>query len=121
MTGWIHIKDDPLSHYRAKPGDHQWPPRFHKFIFKLQNSTNEIAFVDARRLARIRLIDHVDGYDLRNVSPLKENGPDPVQEPPSLEWLKTQLTARKVPVKAWLLNQSAIAGIGNWVAYVVPR
>lgn len=119
MTGWIHIKDDPLSHYRTKTGEPRWPPRYHKFIFKLQDSTNEIAFVDARRLARIRLIDHANG-DLRNVSPLKENGPDPVQEPPTLEWLKTHLAARKVPVKAWLLDQSAIAGIGNWVAYVNP-
>jgi len=117
MTGWIHIKDDPLSHYRAaeKRDDTQWPPKFHKLIVKLRDSDNEIAFVDARRLGRIRLIDHHDGHDLRNVSPLKENGPDPVIEPIKLEWLQNQLKARKVPVKAWLLDQSAIAGIGNWV------
>jgi formamidopyrimidine-DNA glycosylase len=118
MTGWIHIKDDRMSHYRAaeQPEQEGWPPKYHKFIFKLQDSKNEIAFVDARRLARIRLIEH-DGYDLRNVSPLKENGPDPVQEPVTLEWLQTQLKARKVPIKAWLLDQAAIAGIGNWVGY----
>lgn len=117
MTGWIHFKNDPMSHYRAakKPTEEQWPPRFHKFVFKLKDSDNELAFVDARRLARVRLIDH-DGEDLRSVSPLKENGPDPVIDPPTLEWLQARLKARKVPIKAWLLDQSAIAGVGNWVA-----
>ena len=125
MTGWIHFKDDPGSHYRAsgklKPSETVWPPRFHKFILKLQGSTNELAFVDARRLARIRLIHHPDGNQLRSLPPLKENGPDPVIEPVSLEWLQTQLKSRKVPIKAWLLDQKAIAGIGNWVGYVACR
>lgn len=117
MTGWVHIKNDLMGHYRAaeKPTSAEWPPKFHKFILELVDSTNEVAFVDMRRLARIRLIDHLDGHDLRNIPPLSDNGPDPVLEPVSLQWLRGQLEARKVPVKAWLLDQSAIAGIGNWV------
>jgi formamidopyrimidine-DNA glycosylase len=119
MNGWIYIKDDPMAHYRAeeKPEQNEWPPKYHKFIIKLRDSNNEIALCDSRRLARIRLIEH-NGYDLRNVSPLKENGPDPVQEPITLEWFRTQLKARKVPIKSWLLDQARIAGIGNWVGYV---
>ncbi|KAF8252353.1 hypothetical protein K440DRAFT_578112 [Wilcoxina mikolae CBS 423.85] len=113
MTGWIHIKSDPFSHYK-KPVSETWPPKFHKFIFKLHDDDNEIVFVDSRRLARVRIIDHDDG-DLRSVPPLNKNGPDPVQESVSLEWLREKLKARKVPVKTWLLDQSAIAGIGNWV------
>lgn len=120
MTGWIHLNNDPLSHYRAaeQPPQNDWPPRFHKFIFKFQNCENEIAFVDARRLARIRLIDLPDGNHLRSVAPLSQNGPDPVLEPVSLEWLQGKLKGRKVPIKAWLLDQQAIAGIGNWVGWV---
>jgi formamidopyrimidine-DNA glycosylase len=119
MTGWIYVKDDPMSHYRAteKPEQNEWPPKYHKFVMKLRDSNNEIAFCDSRRLARIRLIEH-DGYDLRNVSPLKENGPDPVQESITLGWFQTQLKARKVPIKSWLLDQARIAGIGNWVGCV---
>jgi formamidopyrimidine-DNA glycosylase len=117
MTGWVHFKNDPLSHYRAteKPEETDWPPKFHKFVFKLRDSDNEIAFVDKRRLAKVRIIDLANGHDLRSVAPLNQNGPDPVQEPVSLEWLQTRLKARKVPIKAWLLDQSAIAGVGNWV------
>ncbi|KAI5818624.1 putative formamidopyrimidine-DNA glycosylase [Pyronema omphalodes] len=117
MTGWIHFKNDPSYGYRGedKPLETSWPPRFHKFIFRLQDSDDELAFVDSRRLGRVRLIHH-DGYDLRNVPPLSLNGPDPVQTPISLEWLQEQLKKRKVPIKAWLLDQGAIAGIGNWVA-----
>ncbi|KAF8533150.1 ATFPG-1/ATFPG-2/ATMMH-1/ATMMH-2/FPG-1/FPG-2 [Trichophaea hybrida] len=111
MTGWIYIKSDPFSHYK-KPASETWPPKFHKFIFKLHDDDDEIAFVDSRRLARVRIIDHDNP---RSVPPLNKNGPDPVKEPVSLEWLREKLKARKVPVKAWLLDQSAIAGIGNWV------
>jgi formamidopyrimidine-DNA glycosylase len=120
MTGWIHFKNDPAYGYRGegKPLETSWPPRFHKFLFRLKDSDDELAFVDSRRLGRVRLIHH-DGYDLRNVPPLSMNGPDPVQTPISFEWLQEQLAKRKVPIKAWLLDQGAIAGIGNWVAYVM--
>ncbi|KAL7272177.1 hypothetical protein RUND412_005025 [Rhizina undulata] len=117
MTGWIYIKSDPGAHYRASeltPAV-EWPPKFSKFNFQLEETDNEIAFTDSRRLARIRLINHHDGHDLRNLSPLKENGPDPVLDKIELAWLSEQMKRRKVPIKAYLLDQSAIAGVGNWV------
>ncbi|KAI5800073.1 Formamidopyrimidine-DNA glycosylase H2TH domain-containing protein [Geopyxis carbonaria] len=118
MAGWIHIKNDPTGHYRAvkdEDGVPLWPPKYHKFIFKLKDSDDQIAFVDSRRLARIRLIQHEDGHDIRNVPPVSENGPDPVIEPISLEWLQSNLARKKVPVKTFLLDQHVLAGIGNWV------
>lgn len=122
MTGWIHIKNDPTAHYRAaKDGDSvpPWPPKYHKFIFEFKDSDNQIAFVDSRRLGRIRLIQHNDGYNIRNVSPIAENGPDPVIEPISLEWLQSNLARKKVPIKTFLLDQHVLAGIGNWVGYLL--
>lgn len=115
MTGWIYIKDDPSTHYRSEGAQSIWPPKYLKFTLHLDGTTNEIAFTDPRRLGRIRLVDHADGHDLRAVSPLDQNGPDPVLEPIELAWLTDKLRKRKVPVKAWLLDQSAIAGVGNWV------
>lgn len=119
MTGWMRFNNDDSSYYKPekeKPEDKEWPPRFWKFILKTEEK-NEIAFVDARRLARIRLVD-APGDQLRNTSPLKENGPDPVidKEILTAEWFANKLKSKKVPVKALLLDQANISGVGNWVA-----
>ena len=80
----------------------------------------EAAFVDARRLGRIRLVD-VPASEMRRTSPLKENGPDPVIDSHVLtkEWLKSKMLGKKVPVKAFLLDQSNMSGVGNWVGLVL--
>ncbi|KAL1306935.1 hypothetical protein AAFC00_005576 [Neodothiora populina] len=117
MTGWVKFSKDDNSHYRPKKEeDAQWPPRFWKFILKTEDD-DEVAFVDARRLARIRLIDG-DGEDLRKMSPLKENGPDPVVDKDvlTLDWFTKKMRSKRVPAKALLLDQGNISGVGNWVA-----
>lgn len=117
MTGWIKFSGDDNSHYRPKKeAEEEWPPRFWKFILKTEDDA-EVAFVDARRLARIRLVDG-KGEDLRNMSPLKENGPDPVIDKDilTLEWFTKKMRSKRVPVKALLLDQANISGVGNWVA-----
>ncbi|KAI5236809.1 hypothetical protein E4T43_08390 [Aureobasidium subglaciale] len=121
MTGWIKFKNDDTSHYYRKPEDEnkpqEWPPRFWKFILQLEDDGNEIAFVDPRRLARIRVVE-AEAKELRNTTPLKENGPDPVIDKDTLTeaWLEEKLKSKKVPVKALMLDQANISGIGNWVA-----
>ena len=75
------------------------------------DSTTEIAFLDARRLGRIRLVK----------SPLEEPpistlGFDPILSMPTLEDFKAQVIRRSCPIKALLLDQSFSAGVGNWVA-----
>ena len=71
----------------------------------------EVAFIDARRLARIRLVECEAG-EIRNHSPLKENGPDPVvdKEKFTVEFLAALLRKKRVPVKALLLDQANISG-----------
>lgn len=119
MTGWIKFSnDDTSAYYKPKKEETDWPPRFWKFVLCLKGDPAcEVAFVDPRRLGRCRLID-VEADEMRNTTPLKENGPDPVIDKDILtvEWLTQLLRRKKVPVKALLLDQANISGIGNWVA-----
>jgi formamidopyrimidine-DNA glycosylase len=119
MTGWIKFSnDDTSAYYKPKKEETDWPPRFSKFVLDLKGDPKcEVAFVDPRRLGRCRLID-VEADEMRKTSPLKENGPDPVIDKDvfTVEWLTELLRRKRVPVKALLLDQANISGIGNWVA-----
>ncbi|KAL5340835.1 Formamidopyrimidine-DNA glycosylase N-terminal domain-containing protein [Aspergillus crustosus] len=118
MAGWLKIRDADTYYYRAdKPEDKEWPPKYSKFLLETDGEPKtEAAFVDARRLGRIRLVD-CPAEDIRNFTPLKENGPDPVQDKDVLTeaWLGAKLKTKKVPIKALLLDQANISGIGNWM------
>lgn len=121
MAGWLKIRDADTYYYRTdKPEDKEWPPKYWKFLLETDGDPKtEAAFVDFRRLARIRLVD-CPAEEIRKYSPLKENGPDPVADKDivSEEWLAKKLRSKKVPVKALLLDQANISGIGNWMGYV---
>jgi formamidopyrimidine-DNA glycosylase len=117
MSGWMKFSTDHTAYYRpTKPEENEWPPKYWKFILQLKDEDCEVAFVDPRRLARIRLVD-AKAEDMRKTTPLKENGPDPVIDSDMLtvEWLTKKLRSKKVPIKALLLDQANISGIGNWV------
>ncbi len=85
-------------------------PRFLKVELLLDDGTR-FGFRDARRFGRIRLLD-----DPLSQPPLCNLGPDPLLEPPTLNWFREQLGKRKAPVKAVLLDQGFLAGVGNWIA-----
>ena len=123
MTGWFKFSNEQ-SKPEYKPSsrkvkeDGAWPPKYWKFVLQMDGEPAcEGAFVDSRRLARIRLVD-VPAAEMRNTSPLKENGPDPVVDKDVLteDWFKDLVLKKKVPIKALLLNQANISGVGNWVA-----
>ncbi|KAH6894271.1 Formamidopyrimidine-DNA glycosylase N-terminal domain-containing protein [Thelonectria olida] len=123
MTGWVHIKDEKTAYnnyYKKMKAEDisQWPPRFWKFQFKTEGEPGaEVAFADSRRFGRVRLVD-CPGEDIRNHSPLMENGPDPVVDAEIFteDYLRGKMRSRRVPIKALLLDQAMISGIGNWVA-----
>lgn len=121
MAGWLKIRDADTYYYRTdKPEDKQWPPKYWKFLLETdEDPKTEAAFVDFRRLARIRLVD-CPADEIRKYTPLKENGPDPLadEEVVTEDWLGGKLRSKKVPVKALLLDQANISGIGNWMALV---
>ncbi|KKK21496.1 hypothetical protein AOCH_001277 [Aspergillus ochraceoroseus] len=118
MAGWLKIRDADTYYYRTeKPEDKQWPPKYWKFLLETDGDPKtEAAFVDFRRLGRIRLVD-CPAEEIRNHSPLKENGPDPVVDEDLVteKWLGDKLKSRKKPIKALLLDQENISGIGNWM------
>ncbi|KAL8998012.1 MAG: hypothetical protein Q9169_002852 [Polycauliona sp. 2 TL-2023] len=118
MAGWWKIRDLETAYYKpTKKEEATWPPKYWKFTLETsENPKSEHAFVDFRRFGRIRLVDCA-AEEMRNVSPLKENGPDPVVDKDILteEWLVQKLQSKHVPVKALLLDQANISGIGNWV------
>lgn len=118
MTGWLKIKQGDVHFYQVdKPEDKDWPPKYWKFVIETDgNPQTQAAFVDPRRLGRIRLLN-CRADDIRFNSPLKENGPDPVQDEHMLthEYLTAKMKNKKVPIKAFLIEQSNISGIGNWM------
>ena len=121
MAGWLKIRGEETFYYKTKkPEDLTWPPKHWKFTLETAEEPKyEAAFVDYRRFARIRLVDCA-AEELRQMSPLKQNGPDPVidRDVVTKEWLVQKLGSKKVPIKALLLDQANISGIGNWVGYV---
>ncbi|KAL8901011.1 MAG: hypothetical protein Q9207_005417 [Kuettlingeria erythrocarpa] len=122
MAGWWKIRNHETAYYKpTKPTEPIWPPKYWKLLLGTNPSCSDPsdtahAFVDFRRFGRIRLVD-CPAQEMRNVSPLKENGPDPVVDKDILteEWLVQKLQSKHVPVKALLLDQANISGIGNWV------
>ncbi|KAJ7785781.1 Formamidopyrimidine-DNA glycosylase N-terminal domain-containing protein [Mycena metata] len=120
MTGMLQIKGQPASHYREVPksASTDWPPRFMKFILHLVDPGDEsgaeavqLAFLDARRLGRIRLCESP-----LTEAPICDLGFDPILSMPSIEEFRPLVLKRSCPIKALLLDQSFSAGVGNWVA-----
>ncbi|KAI9825581.1 MAG: hypothetical protein M1826_006971 [Phylliscum demangeonii] len=118
MTGWIKYSHDDASFYKPqKKEDEGWPPKYWKFILETdEKPARQAAFVDPRRLGRIRLIDCAADV-IRHTPPLDQNGPDPVLDKDILTnaWFAEKARSKRVPVKAFLLDQAIISGVGNWV------
>jgi len=93
-----------LAYYR----DEEDTPRFARIVFLLTNGFR-LAFVDSRKFGRVGLAASVEAYRQE-----KSLGPDALDI--SLAQLQASLQKRKAPVKALLLDQKIIAGIGNWIA-----
>ncbi|KAJ7693538.1 DNA glycosylase/AP lyase [Mycena rosella] len=117
MTGMLQVKGELAAYYKETPkaASTDWPPRFMKFILHLVDSetgvTTHLAFLDARRLGRIRLCESP-----LTEPPISELGFDPILSMPSIEKFKPLVLKRSCPIKALLLDQSFSAGVGNWVA-----
>ena len=123
MSGWLKFKSEHTYYYRPKEGEEEpedWPPKYWKFHLETKPAKGEdkveAAFVDSRRFARIKLVD-CPATEIRKHKPLSENGPDPVidKDIVTVEWLTQKCRSKKVPIKAMLLDQANISGIGNWV------
>lgn len=111
MTGMLRVPGDAgLQLHSAGPAERAWPPRFTKLELQLDDG-GRIAFTNARRLGRVRLVD-----DPKREPPVSQLGFDPLLDPPTATQLGRLLQRRRAPIKAVLLDQGFAAGVGNWVA-----
>ncbi|KAK8664124.1 hypothetical protein V6N13_083924 [Hibiscus sabdariffa] len=112
MAGAIYIKGVAVTKYKrsaAKDND-EWPSKYSKFFVELDDGV-ELSFTDKRRFARVRLLK-----DPTAVPPISELGPDALFEPMTVDEFTESLSKKKIAIKALLLDQSYISGIGNWIA-----
>jgi len=111
MTGSLEVRGKGAMMYKSfKTDADNWPPRFWKLIVTTDDGT-EMAFTDSRRFGRIRLLN-----DPLACNPIGALGFDPLLDMMALEPFCDHLRSKGAPIKAALLDQSFVAGVGNWVA-----
>ncbi|KAF2301375.1 hypothetical protein GH714_023383 [Hevea brasiliensis] len=71
----------------------------------------ELSFTGKRRFAKVCLLK-----EPTSVPPISELGPDALLEPMKVDEFNESLHKKKIAIKALLLDQSFISGIGNWIA-----
>ncbi|NLX05275.1 MAG: hypothetical protein GXY33_09035 [Phycisphaerae bacterium] len=99
MTGYFETYRDPADR-----------PRFWKAEL-LTDDGLFLTMVNKRRLGRIRL-----RHDPPAEPPISRLGFDPLADRLSPSRFAAMLTRRNATIKAVLLDQSFIAGVGNWIA-----
>jgi len=112
MTGSLVVRGQPAPKYKSFAVDEaSWPPKYTKLELALSGG-GRLAYCDPRRFGRIKL----RGADALTTAPLSELAPDALT-PPDAEAMGELLAKKEAPIKAVLLDQSAVCcGIGNWVA-----
>jgi len=97
--------------------------RFIRFILYLNNG-KQLGLSDLRRFARVLLADTDKINELKEI---KELGPEPLEKDFSFKKFKEIIYRKKGKIKAILMDQSLIAGIGNiysdeilWYAKIHP-
>lgn len=112
MSGAIYIKGVAVTKYKrsAVNDTDEWPSKYSKFFIELDDGL-ELSFTDKRRFAKVRLLK-----DPAAVLPISDLGPDALLEPMTVDEFAESLSKKKIAIKALLLDQSYIAGIGNWIA-----
>ena len=80
-------------------------PKHSSAIVYLENSNNLI-FEDTRKFGRIYMYKDLSEINSRH-------GPEPLGKEFTIEWLLTNLKKKKRNIKALLLDQSFISGLGN--------
>lgn len=112
MTGAFRTPGETPLRLESSPKepDRSWPPRFTKLHLRFDDG-GELAFVNSRRLGRIRLREAPE-----EEPPISVLGFDPLLDLPSARELTTRMAGRSVTVKGLLLDQSFAAGVGNWIA-----
>ncbi len=114
MSGRMYIRQKPVP----DPGPHD------HVVFETDDGT-VVTFQDARRFG---FMDLVDEAALDSHPRLKDLGPEPLGNAFNGPLLSARLAGRRTPIKAALLDQRVVAGLGNiyvsealWRAGISPR
>lgn len=117
MTGHFSVKypdnNTKATKYKETKLDlSTWPPKFCKVEVVFEDGTR-LAYTDPRRFGKITL--EPDPLAAPHIASL---GKDPVLDKAAItaQWFSSALVSRTIAIKAALLDQSFIAGIGNWIA-----
>ena len=103
---WLHFHfgmTGDLAYFK----DDEDTPRFARIIFRFTNGF-KLGFLCPRKFERIGIVEDIDEY----LSHKKINK-DALEI--SLDELRQTLVKKKAAIKSVLLNQSTVAGIGNWI------
>jgi len=114
MSGWVReigAEGTRLhGHGRAPFEDAQGRPRFLKLGIRTKAGSS-IVLTDPRRLGRIWL-----GPSAEQEPRVQRLGRDAFDDLPSERELLASFGRRRIPIKALLLDQGLLSGIGNWIA-----
>lgn len=113
----VHLKMTGDLHVRAADD----APRFLRFSWTLEDGTR-LCFTDPRRFGHVELLAAGDDLDAR----FADLGPEPLEAAFTARALRERLTGKR-PLKASLLDQGIVAGVGNiyadeslWLARLHP-
>jgi formamidopyrimidine-DNA glycosylase len=106
MSGRILISGDPLGQFHHH---HPAPEKHDHVVFHMENGAR-ITFNDARRFGAMDLAPTatVEEHWL-----LRDLGPEPLGNAFHEDYLVARLKGRNTPIKAALLDQRIVAGLGN--------
>ena len=125
MSGRFSVTADDLS---RQPGDFVYAapanPTHDHVVFHIEGGVT-VTYNDPRRFGFMTLYE----TDQEDIQPyLKDLGPEPLSNGFSEDRLNKAFKTRRSPVKAGLLDQSVVAGLGNiyvcealWRAKISPR
>ncbi|MBT9385840.1 bifunctional DNA-formamidopyrimidine glycosylase/DNA-(apurinic or apyrimidinic site) lyase [Pseudooceanicola sp. CBS1P-1] len=106
MSGRMTVSGDPLGRFVH---DHPAVQKHDHVVLDMSNGAR-ITFNDARRFGSMDLVETARAEEHKLLAGL---GPEPLGNGFSGETLVTALKGRKSPIKAGLLDQSVVAGLGN--------
>lgn len=84
-------------------------PDYARTVLRLHDG-RALVHVDTRRLGTLELLPTAEEPSAATLANL---GPDALKDPPALQRLRELLGARRCAVKLFLLDQKALAGVGN--------
>ena len=80
-----------------------------RIIFYLQNN-QKLIYNDVRKFGFIKLYK---SKEYKDISHLKNLGPEPLDKKYNLQYFKNYIKGRKLPIKNILMNQKFVSGLGN--------